>query len=82
MARESDMNRHEGGPSRRALRNTARRTPGGTGRKRTVPEPMITVWDVDRGRALQVPAVVAAAGMIAYARGKLGAGTPACAVME
>lgn len=45
-------------------------------------EPMVAVWDVDRGRALMVPVPVAAAGMIAYARGTFGAGSPAAAVGE
>jgi hypothetical protein len=45
-------------------------------------EPMVAVWDVDTGEAKMVPPAVAAAGMIAYARGRLGAGTPACAVVE
>lgn len=43
--------------------------------------PGVIVYDVHSGRAIEVPAAEAMAGLIRFAR-SLGPGTPACAVLE
>lgn len=43
---------------------------------------MIEVYVVERERIESMPVRQAAAGIIAYARRELGAGTPACGVWE
>jgi len=45
-------------------------------------EPTIEVYVVERERIETMPVRQAAAGIIAYARQSLGAGTPACGVWE